>query len=96
MVGGGVLFIVWRHLSRLPNVYSLFSIIFCYANRATLLKGPGLVVDRIIPGLPLIVVSGAFLASLFLSIWKNETSTQILDVEHGDQSPWGAVASCLV
>ncbi|KAK1514703.1 hypothetical protein CABS01_06682 [Colletotrichum abscissum] len=92
LIGGAVLFMVWRHMSKMPNAYSFLSIVFFYATQATLLEGPGLVLDGILPVLPLVVVSGSFLASLFLSFYKNMSSTQA-DVE---QSAWDVAASCLV
>lgn len=52
---------------------SFLFVVFCYAAQGILLKGPGQAIDGIIPTLPLIIVSGAFLASLFLSLWGNVT-----------------------
>ncbi|KXH26814.1 hypothetical protein CNYM01_12886 [Colletotrichum nymphaeae SA-01] len=81
MIGAGVLLLIWRYMSRIPAPYTFLFIVFCYATQATLLKGPGLVLDGILPVLPLIVLSGAFLSSLFLSFWSNITH----DAGHGDQ-----------
>ncbi|KAK1450908.1 hypothetical protein CCUS01_11449, partial [Colletotrichum cuscutae] len=96
LAGGGLIFLVWRHMSRLPNVYTFLSIALSYATLSTLLKGPGLILDGFLPVLPLVVISGGFLASLFLSVWKSMASSQNQVVEPDDGSAWGAVASCLV
>lgn len=76
--------------------YTFLSIALSYATLSTLLKGPGMVLDGILPVLPLVVISGGFLASLFIGIWKSMGSSQNMDVNPGDDSTWGAVASCLV
>ncbi|KAK1689242.1 hypothetical protein BDP55DRAFT_433502 [Colletotrichum godetiae] len=90
------LFLTWRHMSRMQNVYSILFIVLSYATLTTLLKGPELVLNKILPMLPLVVVLGAFLSSLILSTWKEISGSQNLDMEHGDHPAWDAVASCLV
>ncbi|UQC73575.1 uncharacterized protein CLUP02_00220 [Colletotrichum lupini] len=60
------------------------------------LSGPELVLDRVLPVLPLVAISGAFLASLFLSIHESIMIPSVLDVERGDRAAWDAIASCLV
>ncbi|KAK1719068.1 hypothetical protein BDP67DRAFT_504165 [Colletotrichum lupini] len=91
-----VLFLTWRHMSKMPNAYSILFILMSYATLTTLLKGPELVLDRVLPVLPLVAISGAFLASLFLSIHESIMIPSVLDVERGDRAAWDAISSCLV
>ncbi|KXH40902.1 hypothetical protein CSIM01_08389 [Colletotrichum simmondsii] len=77
------------------NVYSILFITLSYATLTTISKGPEFVLDKVLPMLPLAVITGAFLSSLALSMWKEMTSASILDMGY-QPSNWGPATSIII